>query len=400
MKGILFKQLIKASGLSQNAIARQAGCSGAILTHIIHRGVWPRRDPAALQKRLRELLLGTGAADADITAAFEQAAQDNQPGGSEFAEAISIPPGKEKKHQKEFWMLRKQTLSQAARRKFGFGRDPFSDEFFSPEDVYLSKDGRYVLETMYQTARHGGMTALIGESGSGKTTLRRALIERLVREDAKVIVIEPYTLGMDNGNKKMPALRSAHICEAVLAEIDPSYKGATASPEAKFRHMHKCLKESAQAGYRHLIILEEAHSLPLFTIKHLKRFFELTHGLTRLVSFLLIGQPELKHKLAETRPEVREIVQRMEVVELYPMEETEAYVRHRLERVGAKFDEVFASDAMTALSLRLIGPTAKGGGGGSSLLYPLSVGNMLTKALNLAAELKMPKIDAGIIQQA
>ena len=299
-------------------------------------------------------------------------------------------------------MLRKQVLSQVARRKFGLGRDPFSDEFSGPEDVFLSRDGRYVLETMYQTARHGGLLALIGESGSGKSTLRRTLISRLAREEAKVIVIEPYTLGMDNGNQKAPSLRSSHICEAILAQIDPKYKGNNVSPESRFRHMHNRLRESARAGYRHLVIMEEAHSLPVYTIKHLKRFFELTDEQTmaRLVSFLLVGQQELMRKLSETNTEIREIVQRMEVVELYPLEETEGYVRHRLERAGGKFDDIFAADALPALAIRLTGTAPKGGSSGSSLLYPLLVGNMLTKALNMAAELKMPKVDAGIIQQA
>ena len=387
MKGVLLKRLIAASGLSQNEIARRAACSGATLTQLLHKGEWPRKNPAKLRARLTEVLLAAPhpITDAKLTAAFHQLDAD--------------APG-ETNNTKEFWMLRKQVLTPTAKRKFGLGRDPFSDDFAGPEDVFFSRDGRYVLESMYQTARHGGMMALIGESGSGKTTLRRALVDRLEREDARVLVIEPYTLGMDNGNKQAPSLRSSHICEAILSVLDPKYRGNNVSPESRFRHMHTRLKDSARAGYRHLIVLEEAHSLPVYTIKHLKRFFELTDGLTRLISFLLIGQPELTKKLAETNAEVREIVQRMEIIELYPMEETEGYVRHRLERAGGKFDDIFAPNALAELALRLTGPAPKGGNGGSSLLYPLMVGNMLTKALNLAADLKAPKVDAGIIQQA
>lgn len=390
MKGILLKELFTASGFSQAEIARRVPCAGSSLTHILHKAEWPRKNPSGVRRRLREILLEAGApggaalrpiTDADITAAF----------GQLDTESTS--------ETKEFWMLRKQVLTQAAKRKFGFFREPFGDEFAGPEDVFLSRDGRYVLESMYQTARHGGMMALIAESGAGKSTLRRTLIDRLAREEARVIVIEPYTLGMDNGNKNTPPMTATHICEAIMAALDPDYKPAQRS-ETRFRHMHKRLKDSARAGYRHLVILEEAHSLPKYTIKHLKRFFELTDGLVRLVSFLLIGQPELMRKLAETDSEVREIVQRMEIIELYPLEEMEAYVRHRLDRAGAKFDEVFSPDALGALSVRLTGHVPKGGGRGTSLLYPLIVGNMLTKAFNLAADLKAPKVDAGIIQQA
>lgn len=392
MKGRLLKELFAASGLSQTGIARKVPCAKSSLSTLVHRGEWPRKNPAGMRRRLREILRETAIADADITAAFKQL----------DATVASVPASAETDNPKEFWMLRKQVLTQAAKRKFGLGRDPFGDEFSGPEDVFLSRDARYVLESMYQTARHGGMMACVGESGSGKTTLRRTLISRLAREDAKVIVIEPYTLGMDNGNKIAPSLRSSHICESILAQLDPRYKGNNVSPEARFRHMHKRLKESTLAGFRHLVILEEAHSLPIYTIKHLKRFWELTdeHTMARLVSFLLIGQQELMKKLSETSAETREITQRMEVVELFPMEETEGYVRHRLEQAGGKFDEVFAPDALDALALRLNGPAPKSGGRGTSQLYPLMVGNMLTKAFNLAADLKAPRVDAGIIQQA
>ncbi len=390
MKGVLLKELFTASGLSQSEIARRVPVSPSAITQILLRGEWPRKNTAGCRARLREILRETGAADEKITAAFEQLAASAGPADR---------AGATESTREEFWMLRKQVLHPAAKRKFGLPRDPFCDEFSGPEDVFYSPDTRYVLESMYQTARHGGMTAVIGESGSGKTTLRRALIDRLAREDARVIVIEPYTLGMDNGNKKTPGLRSSHICEAVLAAIDPAYKAVT-SPESRFRHMHKRLIESSRAGFRHLLIFEEAHSLPLYTIKHLKRFYELTDGLTRLVSVLLIGQPELRrNKLLETNAEIREVVQRMELLELHPLENLEGYVRHRLERAGATFDDVIAPDALPALALRLTGPR-DGKGNGASLLYPLLVGNMLTKALNIAAELKMPKVDAGIIQQA
>lgn len=386
IRGVLLRDVIAATGISQSEVARRMGRSGAALSLLIRRGEWPKQNPSLYRSLLRDVLLGAGTEDARITAAFEQLDAPSQ--------GVNIIT------DKEFWMIRKQILHPGARRKFGLHRDPFSDDFSCAADVFYSPDTRYVLESLYQLAKHGGMSALIGESGSGKTTLRRALIERLKAEEARVIVIEPYTLGMDNGNKKIPGLRASHICEAVLAELDPDFR--TTSAEARMRRMHKRLVDSSRAGWRHLLILEEAHSLPLYTVKHLKRFAELTDGLTRLMSILLIGQPELRtNKLMETNAEVREVVQRMEILELYPLDDLEGYVRHRLDRVNAKFDDVFAPDALPALTLRLTGPSPKGrAGSGTSLLFPLLVNNMLTKAINTATELKMPKVDAGIIQQA
>ena len=41
-------------------------------------------------------------------------------------------------------------------------------------------------------------------------------------------------------------------------------------------------KNSSEAGYSHLLIIEEAHSLPIATLKQLKRFFELEDGYKNL----------------------------------------------------------------------------------------------------------------------
>ena len=64
-------------------------------------------------------------------------------------------------------------LTQRARKKFKIVADPFTGDVTKAEDVYMTDDTRFVSEYLYQTARIGGMVALIGESGSGKTTIRR-----------------------------------------------------------------------------------------------------------------------------------------------------------------------------------------------------------------------------------
>lgn len=54
--------------------------------------------------------------------------------------------------------------------------------------------------------------------------------------------------------------------------------------------MHRALKNSYESGYRHVLIIEEAHCLPIATLKHLKRLRELETGFTKLLSIILIGQ--------------------------------------------------------------------------------------------------------------
>lgn len=99
--------------------------------------------------------------------------------------------------------------------------------------------------------------------------------------------------------------------------------------------MHNILKASAQVGQRHVLIIEEAHALAIPTLKHLKRFYELQDGFKKLLSIILIGQTELEKKLSEHNPEVREVVQRCELVKLPPLDNhVEGYLRHKLDRAA------------------------------------------------------------------
>lgn len=382
MKGTQLKKLVLDTGKSQAFVAQQIGISSPTFSLLINRGAWPRRDTQEFRARLRSFLKERGAEDADINAAFAQL-----DGGDETTSK-----------QEEILMIRKQVLTPQARRKFRIARDIFGDNFTEAEDVFLSPETRYVSESIYQLAKHGGWMALVGESGSGKTTLFSVAEDRLDREGFKIRIITPYVLAMDNGNKRAVVMKPTHICEAILEALNVGYKG-NLSPEALFKLTHDKLKDSADAGYKHLLVFEEAHSLPKPMFKALKRIFEWKKGMARLLAILLIGQTELKDKLAEDSKDVREAVQRMELVELGALDDLEGYVRHRCERAGASFDAIFAPDAMPELALRLVGPADKKGRA-KSRLFPLLVGNVLTKAINKTEELKMPLVTAANIQAA
>jgi type II secretory pathway predicted ATPase ExeA len=304
--------------------------------------------------------------------------------------------------QEDTTMLRKQSLLPKTRQSFKIPGDPFGAEVRDADDMFIDENVRYVCESVYMTAKHGGMLGVIGESGSGKSTIRRYLHDRLKREALPIVLIEPYVISMDDEKGLLGRpLRADHIAEAILNTIAPSSR-VPRSPEARFRTLHKALKESARAGNRHVLIIEEAHDLHGKTLKQLKRFYELEDGFNRLLSIILFGQSELRAKLGETNSEVREVVQRLELVELRPMNNPEGYIRHRLERAGMKFEAVFAPDAMDALRLKHAGPGAHERGKAReavSLLYPLAVGNTLIAACNLAAEIGMDKVTGDIINR-
>lgn len=383
------KELLDRTGLLQEQIIERLNISRTTLWRLLYKNAWTR-DPEGLKKRLMALLKDYNFSSREINAALQIKPSKNRAAVKTVSKTLFKKEG--------IRMIRKQTLTPQAKRHFQIPREIFSDIMCSHEDLFFSKDTRYIRESLYHTAKHGGMLALIGESGSGKSTLRRDLIDRIDREDnSRILIIEPYVVGMDD-NKAYHVLRASHITDAILGKIAPSIKTGS-SPEARFRAMHKALRDSAQAGYKHCLVIEEAHALTETTIKHLKRFYELELGLQRLLSVILIGQPELKDKLMETIAVVREVVQRMELLEILPMDDLEGYVKHRCSSAGANFDTVFATDAMDALVNKLVGPRSKDDRRGVSLLYPLIVGNALTKAINMATDLGMERVTGDVVRR-
>lgn len=387
------KGILQGVGQPQAALAQSLGVSSAAVAQLVNHNLWPRRlEGEVLRGRIRAFLSASGVNDAAIAGAFDEA-------DAPVLKPVAEPCVNVVSKEDDSMLLPKQTLQPATRKAFGLFRDPF-DELQSAEDMWVSPDIRYVREAMYQTARHGGFLAIEGESGAGKSTLRRDLVNRLAQNNDAVLVIEPYVLASEDNDTKGKSLKSTHIAESMMAAVAPLAKPKS-SPEARFAQLHRALKESHAAGYRHCLVIEEAHSLPVPTLKHLKRILELEVGFTKLVSIIMIGQPELGVKLSERNADVREVVQRCERVTLAPVDRSrlKEFPTFRFERVGKALADVMDDGAVDAIVARLSQTTRHGGRDGSvSLLYPLAIGNLLIAAMNLAVQLGVPKVSADVVK--
>ncbi len=72
---------------------------------------------------------------------------------------------------------------------------------------------------------------------------------------------------------------------------------------------------------------------------------------------MLIGQPELATKLSERNMEVREVVQRCEVVELLPLDNNlEEFLTFKLQRAGKQLTDIMDAGAVDAIRARLSNP--------------------------------------------
>ena len=380
------RHILQDKNISIAAVANAVQCSRPMMSQIINHGQWPKKNADQLRLRITDFLQQKGA---DIPASLLQQ--------TEAAPALN-PVDNERKD--DDMLLRNANLTQAAKQHFGLLRSPFVDEIKDASDVFATPDIKYVREGMLQTALYGGFIAVVGESGAGKTTLREDLSDRLAHENRPVIVIEPYVLAMEDNDIKGKTLKASHIAEAILESVAPG-ENPKRSPEARFRQVHRALQESAKAGNKHVLIIEEAHGMPIPTLKHLKRFFELKNGFERLLGIILIGQTELAQKLSENNPHVREVVQRCELLTLQPLEDGRLgqYLKFKFSRVGKDIQDVLDESAIEAIAERLtVRSRTRVGVETNSLLYPLAVNNLVSAAMNEAASLLQERVTGDTVK--
>lgn len=141
--------------------------------------------------------------------------------------------------------------------------------------------------------------------------------------------------------------------------------------------------------------------MPAPTLKHLKRMHEMRIGRRPLLGILLLAQPELRRRLSDGLRDgtLREVAQRCELVQLLPLDgEIRAYLECRAKAVGVDLARVIDDSGIdqlrTRLTRRLDAKTA------ISMAYPLAVHNLITKAMNLAAEIGAPLVTAEVVTNA
>ncbi len=389
------KRLLMAYRASQVDLARRLvldnGCPPheSTMAQIINRDIWPTKTSrenltAQIHAYLREL----GVSDEEIATSLQI---DDESGRPVIARRQARqPPAAGPNVDYENPLPETAMLSQAARKHFKLFKDPFSDDVQGPDDVYLSAEQRYIREAMFQTAKHAGLLAVIGESGAGKTTLRRDLLDRIQREGHHITVIQPRII--DKGR-----LTTGAICDAIIADI--SQERVKHSLEGKARQIERLLTGSSRAGNSHVLIIEEAHDLTIATLKYLKRFWELEDGFRKLLAIILVGQPELKDRLDERQNwEAREFIRRCEIAELMPLNgNLEEYVALKFRRIGKTLDELFTPDAFDAIRDRLT-LRQRGNDVTVSMHYPLVVNNLIVRALNVAAEIGEPTVTGDVVR--
>ena len=218
---------------------------------------------------------------------------------------------------------------------FGLKRPPFQ---ITPDPDFFFSGGRRgdILSALLHVATHDeGITTMVAEVGSGKTLLSRLMIGKLPADVCAVYLANPF-------------FSRDEIIEAISRDL--GLTGLVASMEGKLAALqHELLRRHA-SGQRVLLVIDEAHTMPIESLEEVRLLSNIETGQHKLVNIMLFGQPELDDLLAE--PKLRQlrdrVIHRFDLARLHA-DEIGAYIDHRLRAAGWTSARLFSPQALAQL---------------------------------------------------
>ena len=204
----------------------------------------------------------------------------------------------------------------------GLRENPFSITA-DPSFLYLSRKHREALSHMvYGIRERKGFVEITGEVGTGKTTLCKALLRHLDPATTKTALI------------LQPNLSELQLLQAVVQDF--GLNPMRTDRFNLFGQLNRFLLEQAQLGHNLVLVIDEAQNLSLRLLEQIRMFSNLETDKQKLIQIILVGQPQLREKLA--MPELEQLRQRIGVryhVTPLDLDEVRTYIDHRLQVAGS-----------------------------------------------------------------
>ncbi len=207
-----------------------------------------------------------------------------------------------------------------------------------PQYLYLSSHHKMaLLHLEYGLTHQAGFVVITGEIGTGKTLLVKTLLDRMGR-GKKVATLFTTTVGPQE------------LLALILQEFEIDCEASDHS--GRIECLQDFLIECYARRERAVLIVDEAQNLSLECLEEVRLLSNLQTESDYLINIILVGQPELKTKLAH--PNLRQLAQRISVhYHLNPLtpEETKEYVRFRLKVSGGdQAENIFSEAALDAVA--------------------------------------------------
>ena len=242
-----------------------------------------------------------------------------------------------------------------------------------PQFFFLSPSHQAALGAIaYGIASRQDLVAIFGEAGVGKTTLLRTYLAHVNPQELKTIFVFNEHLAFDD------------LLKLIFRHLGLSV--TTDDPLMLVRQLQQALSEEARQGRYVALIIDEAQAMPVETLEQLRLLSTLEDATGSPLQIVLVGQPELHHKLQEAtlKPLDQHIGVRLTLLPL-TSQESLAYIHHRLAKVTKEDTPIF-----TEMALRRIIRHAKG--------IPRVLNILCTNALIAGVAAQQKPITAALVK--
>ncbi len=224
---------------------------------------------------------------------------------------------------------------------FGLNEQPFKitpvTEFF-----FSGANRKEILDALiYSITEVEGIIKVSGEVGSGKTMLCRMLLEQLPPH------IEPIYLAN-------PSLSREEMLYAIADGLDLNVEHERIG--VMMQNIQNKLEGRAREGKRVVVLVDEAHAMPIDTLEELRLLYNLQVGSFKLLQIVLFGQPELNVKLDQ--PNMRQLKDR--IVHNFNMQPLsrdilQNYLMFRMRKAGYHGPNIFSPAAIKLIADASVG---------------------------------------------
>jgi len=184
-------------------------------------------------------------------------------------------------------------------------------------------------------SERNGFVVITGEIGSGKTTVCRTLINKLDQKTKVALILNTH-------------LGKKELLTTILEDLGIEYRST--SKTHLLAALNEYLLEQASKDVNVVVIIDEAQNLAPSVLEEVRMLSNLETETEKLLQIVLLGQPELKKKLA--LPKLEQFRQRVVFhyhLEPLSREETKEYVKHRLKKAGNETSDIFDDEAINEI---------------------------------------------------
>jgi type II secretory pathway predicted ATPase ExeA len=215
---------------------------------------------------------------------------------------------------------------------FGLTEPPFkitpvTEFFFSG-----ANRGEILDALVYAISDGEGIVKVSGEVGSGKTMLCRMLLDRLP-SNIKAIYLANPSMSRDE------------LLYAIADRLDLNLEGQRVN--VILQTLQNQLEAMYERGERCVVLVDEAHAMPLATLEELRLLYNLQVGKHKLIQIVLFGQPELDEKLEQSN--MRQLKDRIvHHFNILPISRKviNDYLMFRMRAAGYKGPDIFSNAAV------------------------------------------------------